>query len=330
MTTNASIALSGPSVVASAIGELVDHGDLGGPEVAAGVVGTAHAVVDDEEQAIARLRHALAYFPDHADEPAPLVEPVPPATEVERLETLIPAVSKQGYDMRKVLDCIVDGGSLLPWRGDQAKNLITAFARIEGSVVGMVANQPMHRAGTLDVMALEKYLDFINVCDLFNVPLVQLHDVPGLMIGTQEERRGILRYLELVASRLSTVAVPRVSVILRKSYGGGYFLMGGAQTSPDLLVAWPTAEMGFMTPESGVRTVHRGELAEELEHNGEDARDKRFEDLVEEWSHESEPWEAAAHFYLDDVIEPHETRAVIHSAIEFAWGTRRRVSRVVR
>lgn len=330
MTSSASIALSGPAVVATAIGEVVDHADLGGPEIAAAAVGMAHAVVETEEAAIARLREVLRYFPDHAGEPAPTVDPVPPATDVAQLASIVPAVSKQGYDMRKVLDCIVDAGTLVPWRGEQAKNLITAFARIEGTVVGMVANQPMHRAGTLDVTALEKYLAFIEVCELFNMPLVQLHDVPGLMIGTQEEKRGIVRYLELVASRLSTVTVPRVGVILRKSYGGGYFLMGGAQTSPDLLVAWPTAEMGFMAPESGVRTVHRGELAEELERNGEEARDKLLEGLVEEWSHESEPWEAAAHFYLDDVIEPTETRAMIHSAIEFAWGTRRRVSRVER
>lgn len=330
MKRDASIALSGPSVVATAVSEQVDHVDLGGPEVAAGIVGTAHAVVDDEPAAIEMLRRALSYFPDHADAPAPRAHPVPPAGDAERLLTIVPVEAKRGYDMRKVLECIVDAGSQLPWRADQGKNLITSLARIEGSVVGVVANQPMHRAGTLDVAALEKYLAFIELCDRFNFPLVQLHDVPGLMIGSQEERRGIVKYLELVAARISTVTVPRIGVILRKSYGGGYFLMGGMQTAPDLLVAWPTAEIGFMAPDAGVATVHRGDLEDELARNGEDARAALFARLVKEWSSESEPWEAAAHYYLHDIIDPRDTRRAIHTAIEFTWGNRPRVSKLHR
>lgn len=325
MTEQASVALSGPSVVSTAIAENVTHLDLGGPEVAAAQAGTSHAVVADEQAAIAWVRRALGYLPDHAAAAAPVVAPLPPAVDAEALLTLVPTERKRGYDMRKVLAAIVDRDSLLQWCETRGKSVITALARIEGGPVGIVASQPMQRAGTLDVEALDKYLGFIEICDTFNIPLVMLHDVPGLMIGTQEERRGVLRYLERIAVRLSTAAVPRVSVIVRKSYGGGYFLMGGSQTSPDMLVCWPTAELGFMAPEAGVRTVHRGDLERELAQGGTEARDRLFDKLTEEWQLESEPWEAAAHFFVDDVIDPRETRRVITTAIDVTWGNHERV-----
>lgn len=326
MTSNASIALSGPTVVERSIGGSVDHDSLGGPKVAAGIVGSAHAVVDSEEAAIAALKRALTYLPSNADLPAPTAVAVGPGVGADRLADIVPASPRKGYDMGKVIECIVDADSILPWRGEQAKNLITSLARIDGNVVGIVANQPMHRGGILDVSSLDKYLDFIDLCDVFNIPMVTLHDVPGLMIGIEEEQRGILRRLELVAAKVSTISVPRISVIVRKSYGGGYFLMGGRQTEPDLLVAWPTAEVGFMAPETGVATVHRRELETIRERDGDDARQQRFDELAGMWALESEPWEAAAGFHVDDVIDPIETREVIRVGIEFAWGNRRRVS----
>lgn len=330
MTEGASIALSGPSVVATALGERATHLDLGGPDVASGSAGTAHWVARSEEEAIGALRRFLSYLPDHAGLPAPRTDPLPPAAPSDRLIDLVPSESKRPYDMWRVLEAVVDAGSLTPWSPGAGKSLITTLARIEGEAVGIVASQPMHRAGTLDVQAAEKYLGFIEMCDLFNIALVMFHDVPGLMIGSQEERRGILKYLERIAARLSTVTVPRVSVIIRKSYGGGYFLMGGAQTAPDLLVCWPTAQLGFMAPEAGVRTVHRSQLEQEERLNGAAAREALFVRLLDEWSHDSEPWEAAAHFYLDDIIDPRDTREVVGRAIRFTWGNGPRISKRMR
>lgn len=250
-----------------------------------------------------------------------------PARPAEDLLHLLPVERKQGYDMWTVLDAIVDAGSMLEYGALKGPGLICAFARIEGMAVGLAASQPLRHGGALDVPALQKWMSFIDVCDTFNLPLVMLHDVPGLLIGSNEERRGLIRHLERVALRLSQAKVPKIAVILRKSYGGGYFLLAGKQSSPDLLVAWPTAELGFMAPEAGVRTVHRRELEEARAAGGAEAYERRLADLVDEWSQESEPWEAAAHFYLDDIIDPRETRSCIVAGIEFTW-TEQRVTTV--
>lgn len=326
MTETASLALSGPQVVQDATGELVTHQELGGPDVAAATVGSASAVVRSEQEAIEQLRRVLGYLPDHAGAPAPTVAPLPPSRDPESLLDVVPTERRQGYDVRRLLQSVVDGGSLLEWRARQGPSLYAALARIDGSTCAVAASQPLHLGGALDVSALDKYLALIELAETFNLPLVLFHDVPGLLIGTQEERRGVLVYLERIATALSTATVPRIAVVVRKSYGGGYFLMGGKQAGPDLLVCWPSAEIGFMAPEAGVATVHRGRLERQQARGGAVSRAELFEELLLEWQHESEPWEAAAHFLVDDVIDPRETRHVISRAIDFTWGSRRRVS----
>jgi acetyl-CoA carboxylase carboxyltransferase component len=246
-----------------------------------------------------------------------------PSRPAEDLLHLLPVERKHGYDMREVLDAIVDAGSILEYGAPKGPGLICAFARIEVMAIGLAASQPLRHGGALDVPALQKWLAFIDVCDTFNLPLVMLHDVPGLLIGSNEERLGLIRYLERVALRISQVQVPKVAVILRKSYGGGYFVLAGKQSSPDLLVAWPTAELGFMAPEAGVRTVHRRDLEAARSEGGNDAYESKLAELIEEWAHESEPWEAAAHYYLDDIIDPRETRSCIVAGIEYTWRQRR-------
>lgn len=325
MTPNASIALSGTEVVATATGEQLSNTELGGPEVAIGHAGTVEMLAQTEHEAIAAVRRVLTYLPDNAAQEAPLAMPVPPRRSAEDLLHLLPVERKHGYDMRPVLEAVFDEGTILEYGATKGPGLICAFARIEGMAVGLAASQPMRHGGALDVPALQKWLDFIEVCDTFNLPLVMLHDVPGLLIGSNEERRGLIKHLERVALRLSQAKVPKVAVVLRKSYGGGYFLLAGKQSSPDLLVAWPTAELGFMAPEAGVRTVHRRELEILRAESGAEAYDRRLSELVEQWSHESEPWEAAANYYLDDIIDPRETRPCIVAGIEYAW-TGRRVS----
>jgi len=321
MTADSALALSGPPVVAAAIGEELSHAELGGPQVAAGTSGAAHAVADDEEAALAAVARFLSYVPDSAALPAPTAPPEPPERDPEGLLRLVQADPRRGYDMRRVLQALVDAGSLMPWSERYGPSLICALARIEGEVVGVVASQPMQRGGVMDVPALTKEVAFVDLCDTFNIPLVFLQDVPGLMIGSDAERAGILAAYERVVARIARAAVPKIAVVLRKAYGGGHFALGGRPTHPDLLLAWPTAELGFMAPATGVRTVYRRQLEETLAAEGQEAHDRLVARLAEEWTRESEPWEAAAHAYLDDVIDPRRTREAVALGIDFAWGS---------
>ena len=326
MTRESAIALSGPPVIAAAIGEEVTADELGGPKVSSEQSGNAHLVVDDEQAAIAAIRRVLSYLPDSADHPAPSATPVAPVREAELLLTLVPTDPRRGYDMRKVLDAVFDGDSIQPWAERYGASVLCSLARIEGEAVGVVASQPMQRAGVMDVAALAKEVAFIDLCDTFNLPLVFLQDVPGLMIGSDAERNGILAGYERVVARLARAKVPKIAVIVRKAYGGGHFALGGRPTHPDLILAWPTAEMGFMAPATGIRTVHRRRLEATLETEGKEAHDLLVEELAADWARESEPWEAAAHFFIDDVIDPRRTREAVATGIAFAWGSGPRIS----
>jgi len=330
MKRDTAIALSGPPVIKGAIGEDVTAEELGGPAVAAETNGSAHLVVDTEDEALAAIRRFLSYIPDSAALPAPVTPPVEPARDAEDLLKLVPLEPRRGYDMRKVLEAIVDADSLLHWGERYGRSLICALARIDGNPIGVVASQPMHRAGVMDVPALTKEAAFADLCDTFNLPLVFLQDVPGLMIGTEAERGGILKGYERVVVALSKATVPKIATIVRKAYGGGHIALGGRPVRPDLLLAWPTAEMGFMAPETGVRTVYRRRLDAVLEEDGPDAHDALLSELEAEWANESEPWEAARNVILDDVIDPRRTRAMIRAGIEFAWGSGPRVSKAGR
>jgi len=322
MTRSASLALSGPPVVAAAVGEELTAGDLGGPAVAL-ENGYAHLAVDDEDSVFAAVRSFLAYLPSNGSFSPPVAAARPPARDPEDLLRIVPTNPKRAYDMAAVIESVVDAGSMFPWAARMGRSLLTVLARIDGRTVGVVANQPLQRAGVLDERALAKELAFVDLCDSFNVPLVFLHDVPGLMIGSAAERGGILLAYERIVARLSRVRVPKIGVIVRKSYGGGNFAMGGRPTHPDLLVSWPGAQLGFMAPETGVRTVHRRRLERTREAEGEAGEQALLAELTGHWSHESEPWEAAAHGYLDDVIDPRLTREVVRTGIEFGWGSRR-------
>ncbi|HEX5191977.1 MAG TPA: carboxyl transferase domain-containing protein [Solirubrobacteraceae bacterium] len=326
MKRDAAIALSGPPVIKGAIGEDVSAEELGGPAVAEEATGIAHMTVDTEQEAIDALRSFLSYLPDSAALPAPDAPSVPPARDPEQLLDLVPSQPRRGYDMRKVLEAIVDADSLLHWGDRYGRSVICALARVDGHAVGVIASQPMQRAGVMDVPALTKEVAFADLCDTFNLPIVFLQDVPGLMIGTEAERGGILRGYERVVVRLARAQVPKIATIVRKAYGGGHIALGGRPVKPDLLLAWPGAELGFMAPETGVRTVHRHRLDAVLETDGVEARDALAASLQAEWATESEPWEAARNVVLDDVIDPRRTRELIIAGIEFAWGSGPRVT----
>jgi acetyl-CoA carboxylase carboxyltransferase component len=326
MHRDASVALSGPPVIRAAIGEDIDATELGGPVVATEISGSVHDVVDDEEAALHAMRRFLTYMPDSAALPAPIAAPLDPKRDPADLTTVVPAKARRGYDMGKVLECIVDEGSLMHWGERFGRSLICALARIEGQVVGVVASQPMQRAGVLDVPALTKEAAFIDLCETFNIPLAFFQDVPGLMIGSDAEQAGILAAYERVVVRLARATVPKVAVIVRKAYGGGHIALGGRPVRPDLLLAWPGAEMGFMAPETGVRTVYRRRLEQTLAEEGEAAHEELLRTMEAEWAAESAPWEAAANIILDDVIDPCETRAKVAAGIDYAWGSGPRVT----
>jgi acetyl-CoA carboxylase carboxyltransferase component len=323
MIETGAVALSGPSVVESAISEKLDDAALGGPE-AATAAGNVHMVVRTEADAMAAISAFLSFLPSNASLPAPAIAPRAPARDPADLAQIVPIETRTAYDMHHLLEAITDEGSLLPWGVGWGPSLICALARIEGQPVGVVANQPMVLAGALDPAALTKEHDFVALCDTFNLPLVFLHDVPGLLIGTQAERGGILRAYERLVSRIADAEVPKVGVVIRKAYGGGHFAMGGRPTHPDFLFAWPNAEMGFMAPDTGVRTVYRRKLQAVLDAEGPEAHDRLLDELTQAWTLESEPWEAAANLSLDDIIEPAQTRQVIARSLELAWGMRPR------
>lgn len=326
MKRDTAIALSGPPVIRGAIGEEVSADELGGPAISAETNGNAHHVAEDEQEAIETMRRFLTYMPDSAALPAPVAPPADPARDPAAVADLVPTAARRGYDMRKVLESIADAGSLLHWGERHGGSLLCCLARFDGQPAGVVASQPMRRAGVLDVPALTKEARFVELCDAFNLPLVFLQDVPGLMIGTDAERGGILRAYETVVTALSRATVPKIAIIVRKAYGGGHIALGGRPVNPDLLLAWPGAEMGFMAPETGVKTVYRRRL-EALEANeGVDARNAHAAELEAEWAAESQPWRAAENIILDDVIDPAMTRHHIIEGIDFAWGSGPRVS----
>ncbi len=326
MRRDSAVALSGPPVIQAAIGEDVEAEELGGPKVAHETSGSVHMVVDDEPQVLAAMRRYLSFMPDSAALPAPVASAVAPKRDPAEIGSLVPREPRRGYNMNKVIDCIVDADSMLQWGERYGRSLITGFARIEGNPVGVVASQPLQRAGVLDVPALTKLAGFAHLCDTFNIPLAFLQDVPGLMIGTDAERGGILKGYKSVVTTLAYARVPKVAIVVRKAYGGGHIALGGRPVRPDLLLAWPTAELGFMAPDTGVRTVYRRRLDALLAEEGRDAHDAVVAELEAEWAAESAPWEAAANIILDDVIDPARTRQAIAQGIEYAWPAGPRVT----
>jgi acetyl-CoA carboxylase carboxyltransferase component len=317
MIEQASLGLSGPSVVFAAVGEELTDRELGGPAVAS-EAGSAHLVVPTEDDAFAAIGAFLSFMPDHVGLEPPRSEVVAPDLPPDQIAEIVPTRRRQGYDMVDLLRSVVDGSSFFPWRPGGGRNVVTALARLDGHPIGVIASQPAFMSGALEPVALAKVYGFVDMCDTFGLPLVFFHDVPGLIVGSQAERDGVLNWYERVAARIARATVPKVGVVIRKAYGGGHYAMGGGPTKPDFLFCWPSAELGFMAPEPGVATVFR----RHLDSLSEDERESETDRLLGEWADDSEPWEAAAHFYIDDVIAPSETRAVLTNAISFARRSR--------
>ena len=304
-----SMALGGRHLVKAAVGEDVTEEEMGGSAVHTKVSGVADLEVADDAECLDVVRKYLSYFPQHNGERTaarPTDDPVD--RRVEELYDIVPTAPRRAYDMRKVVTAIVDDGDVFWMKPDWAKNLVTGFARVGGQAIGVVANQPMVLGGALDVNAADKAARFVWLCDAFNLPLVFLHDVPGFIVGSAVEKQGIIRHGAKMLFAVSEATVPKISVILRKSYGAGYFVMNGLAYEADYIVAWPTAEIAVMGPDGAVNIIHRRTL--EAIADEEERTQKRLE-LAEEIRANIDPYIAAGHGQVDDVIDPAETRAAI-------------------
>jgi acetyl-CoA carboxylase carboxyltransferase component len=308
-----SMALGGARLVRAATGEEVTDEEMGGSQVHCRISGVADNEVADDQECLEVVRRFLSYLPSSNREPPPFRDTGDPADRpVEGLERIVPPSPRRAYDVRKVIRAVFDRDTWFEIKPEWAKNLVVGFARAGGHAVGVVANQPMQKGGVLDCDAADKGARFIRLCDAFNVPLVYLVDVPGFMVGSAVERQGIIRHGAKMLYATSEATVPKITVVMRKAYGAGYFVMCGRAYGPDLLVAWPFAEISVMGPEGAVNIIHYRRLQEAADPEAERAR------LEAEVRASISPYIAAGWAMIDDVIEPQETRRAIVRGLEQA------------
>jgi acetyl-CoA carboxylase carboxyltransferase component len=301
-----SMALAGVHLVRAATGEELTEEEMGGSAVHAKISGVADAEAADDADCLRLVRAYLSFMPSRYGDPLPF-KPVsdPPDRRSEKLYDIVPANLRKAYDMRRVIKEIADDGEFFAIKPDWAKALITGFARFAGRPAGIVASQPMVRAGAISVDEADKAAKFINICDSFCIPLVFLVDVPGFVVGREVEHRGILRHGAKFLHNISCATVPKVTVILRKAYGAGYYVMGGRQYGADYIVGWPTAEISIMGPEGAVNILFRRQLA--AQEPGE-AREALQRDLVATVRAQIDPYLTAKQALIDDIIDPADTR----------------------
>jgi len=297
--------ITGPDVIETVTGEEVTFEELGGAMTHTGESGVAHFAENSEEDALDRIRQLLSYLPQNNVEDPPRVEPWDdPEREDDVLNDIVPDQPQKPYDIVDVIDIIVDEGSFLEVHENFAQNIVVGYARLDGHSVGIVANQPRVNAGTLDIDASDKASRFVRVCDAFNVPIVTFVDVPGFMPGTDQEHGGIIRHGAKLLFAYSEASVPLATVITRKAYGGAYDVMASKHLGADANYAWPSAEIAVMGPRGAVNILYDDEL------EAADDPDQRREELIDEYREEfANPYTAADMGFVDDVIEPPETRA---------------------
>jgi propionyl-CoA carboxylase beta chain len=303
--------VTGPDVVKTVTHEDVTKEQLGGAMTHNERSGVAHFAVADDRECLALVRQLLSYLPgNNLDTPPVLACDDPIDREDEALDTIIPESPTQPYDMHGVLQAVIDRGSFLEVHEHFARNLIVGFARMAGAPVGLVANQPAHLAGTLDIDASVKGARFVRFCDAFNIPLVTFEDVPGFLPGLNQEYGGIIRHGAKLLFAFAEATVPKVTVITRKAYGGAYCVMSSKHIRTDANFAWPTAEIAVMGPEGAVNILYKRELDE-----ADDPAALRAAKVAEYRARLASPYVAASRGYIDEVIPPRQTRRKIASAL---------------
>jgi acetyl-CoA carboxylase carboxyltransferase component len=323
--------MAGPSLVKAAIGEDIDIEALGGATMHVDTTGIAHFGADDEEHCLQTICRYLSFLPSNAGQCPPIVStPDPPDRRDEALLDAVPVNLRKGYDVRKVLGLVADSDSLFEIQPTFARNIVVGFARLAGRPVGFIANQPQVGAGAIDVAASEKAAHFIAVCDAFGLPLVYFVDVPGNVVGSAVERAGLGRRSGRMLYELGCATVPRLSVVLRRGYGGAFIMMNGGQASFDSegTFVWPSAEICAMSVEGSVDILHRSDIAAAAN------PDARRLELIAAIRKNLGPLRAVEHFHLDEVIDPRDTRGLLIRALEDAparrgargWPKRRSIS----
>ena len=303
--------VTGPNVVKTVTHEDVTFDELGGADVHAHRSGVAHFEADDEVSCAALLRRLVGFLPSNNLDPAPVVATEdPPDREDPALDDIVPNASNKPYDMKEVIRRVVDDEDVLEVHEGWAQNIICAFARLDGRPVGVVAQQPMILAGVLDIDASVKAARFVRFCDAFNIPLITFVDVPGFLPGTVQEHAGIIRNGAKLLYAYAEATVPKLTVITRKAYGGAYDVMSSKHIRGDYNVAWPSAEIAVMGPEGAVNVIYREEIA-----TATDPEARRAQLVAEYVERFANPYVAAARGYIDDVIEPRETRRRLVAAL---------------
>ena len=308
-----SMALAGPHLTKAVTGEDVTQEELGGTRVHTRVSGVGDLEVDSDEECIAAIRSYLSFFPSNCEEAPPRRESADPVDRAEEdLLDILPDSPRHPYDMYELIRRIADDGEWFDLKPRWARTIITCLARMGGRPVGIVANQPKHLGGILENDSADKAARFINLCDAYGIPLLFLMDVPGFMVGTKVERAGIIRHGAKMLYAVSRATVPKVTVIVRKAYGAGYYVMCGKAYEPDLIVAWPSAEISVMGPEGATNIIFRKQIEA-----SEDPDATRAE-MIEGIRKTIDPYIAAGNAMIDDIIDPRETRPTVIRALEMA------------
>ena len=309
-----SMALGGRHLVKAATGEDVSEEEMGGSAVHNKVSGVADMEVASDEECLDTVRRYLSFFPANNTEAPPVAEATDPVDRrCEELYDIVPTAPRRAYDMHDVIEAVVDDGEFFPMKGGWARNVLTGLARLGGQPIGIVASQPKVLGGTLDVDSADKSARFVWLCDAYGIPLVFLHDVPGFIVGSAVEKQGIIRHGAKMLFAVSEATVPKISIVLRKSYGAGYFVMNGTAYEADYIAIWPTAEIAVMGPDGMVNIIGRKELEKVPE--GKE-RDQARIAMAEELRANIDPYIAAGHAAVDAVIDPADTRRTIWQALK--------------
>ncbi len=304
--------ITGPGVIKAAIGEDVTEEEIGGARTHNETSGVAHFMVANETECYELLRQLVSYMPANNLEKAPIINrDDDPSRIVEELLDIVPVQPNRSYDMKKVITRIVDRDSFLEVQSLFATNMIIGFARLDGESVAIIANQPMIQAGCIDIEASDKAARFIRFCDAFNIPLVTIVDVPGFLPGTGQELRGIIRHGAKMLYAYSEATVPKITLILRKSYGGSYQAMCGKDLGADMMLSWPTGEIAVMGPEGAANIIFRKEI--EAAADPVEARKKKIEEYREGFLN---PYVAASRGFVDRIIEPQNSRIELINALD--------------
>jgi acetyl-CoA carboxylase carboxyltransferase component len=314
--------LGSPRMAEMVIGERVSLEEMGGARMHTGVSGCGHQLVKSDEEGIAAARRHLSYLPGSWRQEPPLTPPAPPRAlpDGETIAGLIPADENKPFDMREMVEALVDEDSLHEIHARWAKELIVGYARLDGRAIGIVANQPKHKGGVLFSDSADKAARFIWTCNAFNVPLLFLADVPGFMIGTQVEREGIIRHGAKMISAVSEATVPKISVIVRKAYGAGLYAMAGPAFDPDCCIALPSASIAVMGPQAAINAVYYNQLQAI---DDEQERARRTEELRREYAEDIDIMHLASELVIDAVVEADALRAELIRRFRHATGKRR-------